>query len=449
MTDTRPHFYFDYEAEGPTSWDLTGNKVCGENLDNSKFYLIIDCEDDTVYELFNEPTNFISSNFYAIVDIYEAIDPDFFQDLENIGINSDLYSEINYLGQINNNINDDEIYVGELEEEPSTPSTTWTIGNKTVSSLFIGNKEVQSIVRTNDNVVLYEKTVTPIPIPETITLNASKDIISYAHNESCTLTLQYPPGYTINIYNNSTDVLLGTMTDNNDNTYQYNYQATGNGDITFRAEIDNKTSTYTIKDIFYYNSGAELSKMSDFNVSGRWNAKNTSIGTVTCTTDEIEWLNITASGLSNYGHIPITPLIGLNQPFKLSCIIKDAARDDRGSGGTYVSTYSGFYACKSTGGYGILLQWHPFRIPRSDKGKSDNWKVLSSAQNPSNSTYKYEATFNGSSITHKLYYLDGSVYKTASVSVSDLNNANYNIEYGISYDNQRSFDIKDIKAELL
>ena len=90
-----------------------------------------------------------------------------------------------------------------------------------ISSLYINNKEVQSII-TNNNVVLYEKAVTPIPIPETITLNASKDIISYAHNESCTLTLQYPPGYTINIYNNSTNVLLGTMTDNNNNTYQYN-----------------------------------------------------------------------------------------------------------------------------------------------------------------------------------------------------------------------------------
>ena len=117
--------------------------------------------------------------------------------------------------------------------------------NKTISSLYINNKEVQSII-TNNNVVLYEKAVTPIPIPETITLNASKDIISYAHNESCTLTLQYPPGYTINIYNNSTNVLLGTMTDNNNNTYQYNYQATGNGDITFRAEVDNKSTTYTV-----------------------------------------------------------------------------------------------------------------------------------------------------------------------------------------------------------
>ena len=133
MTDTRPHFYFDYEAEGLTSLDYGGYKVCGENLDNSKYYLIIDWEDNAVYEIFYSSTNFISSDFYAVVDIYEAIDPSYFQDLENVNFYSD--SDIHYFGQINCVIGDDEIYVGELEEEPSTPSTTWTMGNKIVSSL--------------------------------------------------------------------------------------------------------------------------------------------------------------------------------------------------------------------------------------------------------------------------------------------------------------------------
>lgn len=289
--------------------------------------------------------------------------------------------------------------------------------------------------------------------PNSLTLNSNRNTVSYLHNESATLTATVldendnPCPNELVVFN--VDGTIANVQTNSNGVATTTYNSNNGGEIYVTATCSNGQDSITINDIYYYNSGAELSKMSDFNVSGRWSAKNTSAGNVTCTTDETEWLNITASGLSNYGHIPITPLLGLNQPFKLSCIIKDANRDDRGSGGTYVSSYSGFYACRSTGGYGILLQWSPFRIPRSDKGSSDNWTTLSYAQNPSNGTYKYEVTFNGSSITHKLYYLDGSVYKTASISCGDLNNANYSVEYGISYDNQRSFDIKDIKAELL
>ena len=316
---------------------------------------------------------------------------------------------------------------------------------------FIFNEEVYYTGSTQTVTVNIQEESTSTP--SSLTLNSNRNTLSYLHNESATLTATVldendnPCADELVVFN--VDGTIANVQTNSNGVATTTYNSNHDGEIYVTATCENLQDNTTINDIYYYNSGAELSKVSDFNVSGRWSAKNTSAGNVTCTTDETEWLNITASGLSNYGHIPITPLIGLNQPFKLSCIIKDANRDDRGSGGTYVSSYSGFYACRSTGGYGILLQWSPFRIPRSDKGSSDRWTILSSAQNPSNGTYKYEVTFNGSSITHKLYYLNGSVYKTASVTCGDLNNANYSVEYGISYDNQRSFDIKDIKAELL
>lgn len=41
------------------------------------------------------------------------------------------------------------------DDTPSVPTTSWTIGNKTVESLHINNKEVQSITRLSDNVVIY------------------------------------------------------------------------------------------------------------------------------------------------------------------------------------------------------------------------------------------------------------------------------------------------------
>lgn len=344
---------------------------------------------------------------------------------------------------------------GAFSRNITAPSS---VGNHSITVKFEG---ITTIEEPQEPQLIYAPSEATVNItvnaisltPLSLTLNSNRNTLSYLHNESATLTATVldendNPCVDELVVFNVDGTIINAQTNNN-GVATTTYNSNNGGEIYVTATCENLQDNTTINDIYYYNSGAELSKMSDFNVSGRWSAKNTSAGNVTCTTDETEWLNITASGLSDYGHIPITPLIGLNQPFKLSCIIKDANRDDRGSGGTYVSTYNGFYACRSTGGYGILLQWYPFRIPRSDKGSRDNWSIKSSAQNPSNGTYKYEVTFNGSSITHKLYYLDGSVYKTASVSISDLNNANYSIEYGISYDNQRSFDIKDIKAELM
>lgn len=330
--------------------------------------------------------------------------------------------------------NDNKVlYIGEVD---NNSSILLNFGNKTVSSLYINNKEVQSII-TSNNVVLYEKVVTPIPIPETITLSASKDIISYAHNELCTLTLQYPPGYTINIYNNSTNVLLGTMTDKNNNTYQYTHQATGNGDITFRAEIDNKSTTYTIKDVFYYNSGKDSAKLSDFDIANIWNSKNQTKGTTTITTDNTEWITITRTGGTNYGHIPI-PLLDIDFPFKFSYILEMITTNG------YNGSYVGFYAVNS---YGILVQVNPFRLARTDKGSSDNWKVLNNGGNVGENTYKHEILFNGTSFTHRIFTLDGTQVKTYSTTLdSRLNNESNTVEYGIHHEN-RSFRIKELMVE--
>ena len=80
-------------------------------------------------------------------------------------------------------------------------------------------------------------------------------------------------------------------------------------------------------------------------------------------------MTLRRSGGSNYGHIPLSPLFGINQSFKLSCIIENKNTDG------YLASYSGFYANNLSSNYGFLTQYNPFRMCRTDKGSSDRWSV--------------------------------------------------------------------------
>ena len=100
-----------------------------------------------------------------------------------------------------------------------------------------------------------------------LSLNANKNIISHKHNETCNLTAIYNDGSgaTINLYNDDTDTLLGVMTDNNDGTYSYTYNATGYGDLTFRAECDNESVTTSISDYLLYDD-ASIDKSNSYGI---------------------------------------------------------------------------------------------------------------------------------------------------------------------------------------
>lgn len=288
-------------------------------------------------------------------------------------------------------------------------------------------------------------------IDSSFNLTVDKNIISYKHNESCILTLYYADnnGATVNLYDDDTDILLGTMIyDNNEDCYNYTYSATGNGDITFRAESGDKTSRYTVKDALYYNSGADNSKLSDFDLTNVWSSKNTTNGTYEITTDG-EWITIYRTGGSNYGHIPISQLVDLNIPFKVSMFILMTASDG------YLGGYSGFYAENN---YGILCQCNPFRVCRSDRGASDNWSVLNNGGSLSNADvvgaiFKYVVSFDGTSFTHTVYDADGNQLKNHSRTLdTSLNNEVNSVEYGIHIDygsGGKKFRIKEVIAEKL
>lgn len=132
----------------------------------------------------------------------------------------------------------------------------------------VGSQNIQ-LIHTNDNSnydcesLIYNITVTS----DKLILNTDKNIISYNHNETCVLTATYDDGSgaTINLYNNDTDTLLGVMTDNNDGTYSYTYNATGYGDITIRAECDNEYATTSISDCLLYDDGS-IDKSSSYGI---------------------------------------------------------------------------------------------------------------------------------------------------------------------------------------
>lgn len=87
-------------------------------------------------------------------------------------------------------------------------------------------------------------TITVEDVPETLTLTADKSILSYADSESAILTATYSggTGATVQLYDDSDDSLIGTMTDNLDGTYSYTYASTGVGDISFYAKVGSLVS---------------------------------------------------------------------------------------------------------------------------------------------------------------------------------------------------------------
>ena len=132
---------------------------------------------------------------------------------------------------------------------------SWRINNKMVSSLEMNNKEIQSIV-TSDNVVLYNINSSEY---NAISLSSDKNILSYADNESCTLTAQLTKngspslieGETVSFYNGAT--LLGTDDTDSNGIATLTYTSAGVGDMSITASVDGIiiSETFSIRDFTY------------------------------------------------------------------------------------------------------------------------------------------------------------------------------------------------------
>ena len=152
------------------------------------------------------------------------------------------------------------INVDEATPQTQSNSVSWIINNKTVSSLEMNNKEIQSIV-TSDNVVLYN-----INSPEydAISLSSDKNILSYADSESCTLSAQLTNNQssvaiegeivTFTIYDTNDDIMTSLIgiTDST-GLADVSYSSYGIGDIYVKASVGNIVSSEVyIEDIYWY-----------------------------------------------------------------------------------------------------------------------------------------------------------------------------------------------------
>ena len=147
------------------------------------------------------------------------------------------------------------INVDEATPQTQSNSVSWIINNKIVSSLEMNNKEIQSIV-TSDNVVLYN-----INSPEydAISLSSDKNILSYADGDTCILTAQLTKngspslveGETVSFYNGAT--LLGTDDTDSNGIATLTYTSAGVGDMSITASVDGIiiSETFSIRDFTY------------------------------------------------------------------------------------------------------------------------------------------------------------------------------------------------------
>ena len=154
------------------------------------------------------------------------------------------------------------INVDEATPQTQSNSVSWIINNKIVSSLEMNNKEIQSIV-TSDNVVLYNINSSEY---DAISLSSDKNILSYADSESCTLSAQLTDNQssvaiedetvTFTIYDANDDSIITSLIGNTDSTGLADvfYSSNGIGDIYVKASVGNIISSEVyIEDCTYWN----------------------------------------------------------------------------------------------------------------------------------------------------------------------------------------------------
>ena len=137
-----------------------------------------------------------------------------------------------------------------------TPSQ---LGNFTFHAVFEGTENFTNCNSSNVN-------ITVINAPTSLVLQADKSILSHYDNDNCTLTATLYDNNNIPIGGlgvvfKTGDIVLATITTNNNGVATYTYNSQGVGDVTITAECMNLVQTYSIEDCNYYNT-AEVTRSS-------------------------------------------------------------------------------------------------------------------------------------------------------------------------------------------
>lgn len=137
--------------------------------------------------------------------------------------------------------------------EEVTKGTT-SVGTKTINYTPTNNtKYGLAFVWQNSwvsNTFLKNIKVKPLPFNGSMSISVSKDILSYADNDSCTLTATLTGDDVANkpiVFKNGNTVLDTVNTDSN-GVATYTYSSQGAGDVTFTVECMNLQETYSIQD---------------------------------------------------------------------------------------------------------------------------------------------------------------------------------------------------------
>ena len=169
------------------------------------------------------------------------------ESLEYSSFSFDNFAYVNVLGSIGiyQYIEGSEII--EEEDEPITPTVLWSISNKTVQSLHIGQKEIQTIERVSDGVVLYQKSDEPIPINYNLTVSLSNNLIytdgSTIISGTLTANGSAMSNEIITIYDDYSNTSLGTCTTDSNGAYSKTLSGFDDGIYTLKASHTNVDSS--------------------------------------------------------------------------------------------------------------------------------------------------------------------------------------------------------------
>ena len=276
-----------------------------------------------------------------------------------------------------------------------------------------------------------------------ISVSSTQDVLSYADGDSTVLSAQLTNGgqavsvsgesVTFEVRKQSDDSLVETLTDTTDNTglASVEYFGKGTGDLYIEVSCRTLSKTYSnIEDIRYANIG-DTDKSSDFDLANIKVLDSKTKGTVNITHDNNKY-TITTTGFGNQGLIPIPKLNGISSNYKFSVIIKNL-------GGLMVFNTP------------VVLARVEAPIGRevySNNWNSPDWHTVGSINTlDSNTEYELQLIVEGSTITVKIFDLNGTLLGNWSTSVSALNPSN-TIYLGIWVNNSVS-TIRNLKLKLI
>lgn len=140
--------------------------------------------------------------------------------------------------------------------EVNGSNVTIKADGNTYSVTGVSNTALYQISCGNSNVNVKNLKIKSLPFNGSMSVSASKDILSYADEDECVLTATLTGDNVDNrpvIFKNGSTVLDTVNTDSN-GIATYNYESQGVGDVTITVECMNLQETYELEDCYFYDT---------------------------------------------------------------------------------------------------------------------------------------------------------------------------------------------------